>query len=35
MAESASREVISLPLNPYLSEHDQDLVISGVCQALG
>jgi UDP-2-acetamido-2-deoxy-ribo-hexuluronate aminotransferase len=35
MAESASREVISLPLNPYLSEDEQDLVISGVRQALG
>ncbi len=34
MAESASREVISLPLNPYLSEREQDLVISGVRQSL-
>lgn len=34
-AESASREVISLPLNPYLSEREQDLVIAGVRLALG
>lgn len=35
VAESASREVISLPLNPYLSEREQDLVIAGVRHALG
>jgi UDP-2-acetamido-2-deoxy-ribo-hexuluronate aminotransferase len=33
-AEAASREVISLPLNPYLTERDQDLIIAGVRQAL-
>lgn len=34
-AEAASREVISLPLNPYLSESDQDKVISAVRSVLG
>jgi UDP-2-acetamido-2-deoxy-ribo-hexuluronate aminotransferase len=33
-AESASREVLSLPLNPYLTEEDQDRVIASVRQAL-
>ena len=33
-AESASRKVLSLPLNPYLSEEDQDRVIAAVRQAL-
>jgi UDP-2-acetamido-2-deoxy-ribo-hexuluronate aminotransferase len=33
-AESASREVLSLPLNPYLSEEDQDRVVAAVRQAL-
>jgi UDP-2-acetamido-2-deoxy-ribo-hexuluronate aminotransferase len=29
-AESASREVLSLPLNPYLTEEEQDRVVAGV-----
>jgi UDP-2-acetamido-2-deoxy-ribo-hexuluronate aminotransferase len=29
-AESAARSVISLPLNPYLTEQEQDFVIEGV-----
>jgi UDP-2-acetamido-2-deoxy-ribo-hexuluronate aminotransferase len=33
-AESASREVLSLPLNPYLTEEDQDRIIAAVRQAL-
>jgi UDP-2-acetamido-2-deoxy-ribo-hexuluronate aminotransferase len=33
-AEAASREVISLPLNPYLTQAEQDFVISGVREAL-
>jgi UDP-2-acetamido-2-deoxy-ribo-hexuluronate aminotransferase len=33
-AESASREVLSLPLNPYLNESDQDRIISAVRSAL-
>lgn len=34
VAESASREVISLPLNPYLTEAEQDFVITGVREAI-
>jgi UDP-2-acetamido-2-deoxy-ribo-hexuluronate aminotransferase len=34
-AEAASREVLSLPLNPYLSQSDQDRVIAAVRKALG
>ena len=33
-AEAAAREVLSLPLNPYLSEADQDQVIAAVRAAL-
>ena len=33
-AEAASREVISLPLNPYLTEAEQDFVINGVRESL-
>jgi UDP-2-acetamido-2-deoxy-ribo-hexuluronate aminotransferase len=33
-AEAASREVLSLPLSPYLSEGDQDRVIAAVRAAL-
>lgn len=33
-AEAASREVLSLPLNPYLSEADQDRIITAVRKAL-
>ncbi|XOV72610.1 MAG: DegT/DnrJ/EryC1/StrS family aminotransferase [Verrucomicrobiota bacterium] len=33
-AEKASREVISLPMHPFLSEEDQDKVIDSVKQAL-
>ena len=33
-AESAARSVISLPLNPYLTEQEQDFVIEGVRAAL-
>jgi UDP-2-acetamido-2-deoxy-ribo-hexuluronate aminotransferase len=33
-AEAASREVLSLPLNPYLEESDQDKVIAAVRDAL-
>lgn len=33
-AEAASREVLSLPLNPYLTETEQDFVIQGVREAL-
>jgi UDP-2-acetamido-2-deoxy-ribo-hexuluronate aminotransferase len=33
-AEAASREVISLPLNPYLTEAEQDFVIAGVRDTL-
>lgn len=33
-AEAASREVLSLPLNPYLTEQEQDFVIHGVREAL-
>ncbi len=34
-SEAASREVLSLPLNPYLSQSDQDRVIAAVRKALG
>lgn len=34
VAEAASGEVISLPLNPFLSEADQDRVISAVREAI-
>jgi UDP-2-acetamido-2-deoxy-ribo-hexuluronate aminotransferase len=34
MAEKASREVISLPMHPFLSEADQDFVVSAVKHAL-
>ena len=34
VAEAASREVISLPLNPYLTEAEQDFVITGVREAI-
>jgi UDP-2-acetamido-2-deoxy-ribo-hexuluronate aminotransferase len=33
-AEKASREVISLPMHPFLSEADQDRVVSAVKTAL-
>jgi UDP-2-acetamido-2-deoxy-ribo-hexuluronate aminotransferase len=33
-AESAAREVLSLPLNPYLTEEDQDRIIVALRQAL-
>ncbi|MFZ4588837.1 MAG: DegT/DnrJ/EryC1/StrS family aminotransferase [Terrimicrobiaceae bacterium] len=33
-AESASHEVLSLPLNPYLTESDQDRIITAVRSAL-
>jgi len=33
-AEAAAREVLSLPLNPYLTEAEQDFVIQGVREAL-
>ena len=33
-AEAASREVLSLPLNPYLTGSEQDFVIQGVREAL-
>ena len=33
-SESASREVISLPLNPFLSESDQDKVVQAVREAI-
>ncbi|MDA7676841.1 DegT/DnrJ/EryC1/StrS family aminotransferase, partial [bacterium] len=33
-AEKASREVISLPMHPFLQEDDQDRVISSVLAAL-
>jgi UDP-2-acetamido-2-deoxy-ribo-hexuluronate aminotransferase len=33
-SESASREVISLPLNPFLSESDQDKVVQAVREAV-
>jgi UDP-2-acetamido-2-deoxy-ribo-hexuluronate aminotransferase len=34
-SEKASREVISLPMHPYLSEADQDKVVAGVKAAIG
>ena len=34
-SEKASREVISLPMHPYLSEADQDKVVAAVKAALG
>jgi UDP-2-acetamido-2-deoxy-ribo-hexuluronate aminotransferase len=33
-AEAASREVLSLPLNPYLTDAEQDFVIRGVREAV-
>jgi UDP-2-acetamido-2-deoxy-ribo-hexuluronate aminotransferase len=33
-SERASREVISLPMHPFLSESDQDAVVGAVKQAL-
>ena len=33
-SERASREVISLPMHPFLSESDQDAVVVAVKQAL-
>jgi len=33
-AEAAAREVLSLPLNPYLTEAEQDFIIQGVREAL-
>jgi len=33
-AEKASREVISLPMHPFLSEEDQDKVVAAVTKAL-
>jgi UDP-2-acetamido-2-deoxy-ribo-hexuluronate aminotransferase len=33
-AEKASREVISLPMHPFLSEEDQDKVVAEVKKAL-
>jgi UDP-2-acetamido-2-deoxy-ribo-hexuluronate aminotransferase len=34
-SEKASREVISLPMHPFLSEADQDCVVAAVAKALG
>jgi len=34
-SEKASREVISLPMHPYLSEADQDKVVAAVKKSLG
>lgn len=34
-SEKASRDVISLPMHPYLSESDQDKVVAAVKAALG
>ena len=34
VAEKASREVLSLPMHPYLSESDQDLVVAALKTAL-
>lgn len=34
VAEKASREVISLPMHPFLSEEDQDKVVASVREAL-
>ena len=34
VAEQASREVISLPMHPFLSEKDQDEVVSAIKEAL-
>jgi UDP-2-acetamido-2-deoxy-ribo-hexuluronate aminotransferase len=33
-AEKASREVISLPMHPFLQENEQDLIISAVLKSL-
>jgi UDP-2-acetamido-2-deoxy-ribo-hexuluronate aminotransferase len=33
-SEKASREVISLPMHPFLSEADQDVVVNAVKSAL-
>jgi UDP-2-acetamido-2-deoxy-ribo-hexuluronate aminotransferase len=35
VAEQASREVLSLPMHPFLSESDQDLIIQSLREALG
>ncbi len=34
VAEKASREVISLPMHPFLTEEDQDMVVASVKEAL-
>jgi UDP-2-acetamido-2-deoxy-ribo-hexuluronate aminotransferase len=34
-AERASREVLSLPMHPYLTEREQDRVVSGIRTAVG
>lgn len=34
-SEKASREVMSLPMHPFLSEEDQDLVVSTLIEVLG
>lgn len=34
-SEKASREVLSLPMHPFLSEEDQDLVVSTLIEVLG
>jgi UDP-2-acetamido-2-deoxy-ribo-hexuluronate aminotransferase len=34
VAEKASREVISLPMHPFLSEAEQDQIVVGVKTAL-
>ncbi|MEZ5845111.1 MAG: DegT/DnrJ/EryC1/StrS aminotransferase family protein [Hyphomicrobiaceae bacterium] len=35
VAEALAREVLSLPMHPYLTEQDQDRVIAGVRRAVG
>jgi UDP-2-acetamido-2-deoxy-ribo-hexuluronate aminotransferase len=34
-AEKASREVISLPMHPFLTEPDQDKVVAALKEAVG
>ena len=34
-AEKASREVLSLPMHPFLTESDQDLVVATLKEAVG
>jgi UDP-2-acetamido-2-deoxy-ribo-hexuluronate aminotransferase len=35
VAEQASREVLSLPMHPFLSTHDQDRIVDELKRALG